>query len=163
MISGREFMGKVEVAAPNVTIRNSRFRDDGWWQVHSQSTGLVIEDSEFIGTVPCHNSIGYGNYTVRRSEITGCEHGADVGEDNVTLTDNWIHDLETEVTHPYSPFSTPHTDGVLGIGNNVLVRHNTIDPCPTARAAHVGDHHGHPESDQQLPDRGQLHRRRGAS
>jgi hypothetical protein len=128
VVSGREFLGKVEVAAPNVTIRNSRFRDDGWWQVHSQSTGLVIEDSEFIGTVPCHNSIGYGNFTVRRSEFTGCENAADVGDGNVVFADSWVHDLETEVAHPDSPFDSPHTDGIQGVDLNVRITHNTIDP-----------------------------------
>jgi hypothetical protein len=129
VISGRNFTGKVEVAAPNVTIRNSQFRDDGWWQVHSQSTGLVIEDSEFLGVVPCHNSIGYGGFTLRRVEITRCEHGADVGQGSVLIEDSWIHDLETQITHPDSPFTSPHTDGILGIGDNVTVRRNTIDPC----------------------------------
>ena len=65
-----------------------------------QQYGLVIEDSEIInrpvsGQPNCHNAIGWGNFTVRRTEITGCENGADMGGGNVTFEDNYVHDLDT--------------------------------------------------------------------
>lgn len=136
VISGRDFLGHVEVHAPNVTIRDSRFRDqtaaesNGWWQLRNYSTGLVVEDSEFIGVEPCHNGIGNNNLTVRRSEFTGCENGMNVLGDNILFEDNWVHDLETVVAHPESPFDEPHTDGIqMASGSdNITVRHNRISP-----------------------------------
>jgi hypothetical protein len=100
VVDGRDISGSVVVNAPNVTIRNSRIRTNEMWVIENNSTGLVVEDSELVnrptaGQPNCHNGIGSSNFTVRRSEITGCENAADVGGDNVTLTDNYIHDLDT--------------------------------------------------------------------
>jgi hypothetical protein len=122
------------VNAPNVTIRNSRIRSNGFRAIESNSTGLVVEDSEIInrpvsGQSNCHNAIGYGNYTVRRTEISGCENAADMGGGNVTFPDNYVHDLDT--TGPSYVFgSEPHTDGIQmgGTSTNVAIRHNWIDP-----------------------------------
>jgi len=80
----------------------------------------------------CHVGIGSSNFTVRRTEITGCENALDVGSPgNVTLTDSYIHDLD--ITGPSYVFGTsgPHTDGIqfpFGGASNIVIRHNTIDP-----------------------------------
>ena len=100
VIDGRDITGTVVVNASNVTIRNTRIRSNGFVRCESNSTGLVIEDSEIInrpvaGQNNCHNAIGFGNFTVRRTEIAGCENGADMGGGNVTFTDNYVHDLDT--------------------------------------------------------------------
>ena len=129
VINARDISGAVVVNAPNVTIRRSRFRASTFFQVDNNSTGLVIEDSEFIGTVPCHNSIGSNNLTVRRSEFTGCENGMDIGgAGNVVFEDNWVHDLELEESAVFS--DGPHTDGIqIGEGaENLIIRHNNISP-----------------------------------
>jgi chitodextrinase len=136
VIDGRDITGPVVVNAPNVTIRNSRIRSNAFRAIESNSTGLVVEDSEIInrpvsGQNNCHDAIGYGNYTVRRTEITGCENAADMGGGNITFEDNYVHDLDT--TGPSWVFGNePHTDGIqMGPGsNNIVVRHNTIDPTP---------------------------------
>jgi hypothetical protein len=104
------------------------------WVVDSNSTGLVVEDSEIInrpvaGQPNCHNGIGAGGFTIRRSEITGCENAADVGGSNVVIEDSYIHDLDTEGPS-YVFGSNPHTDGIQGAGDNVTVRRNWIDPSP---------------------------------
>jgi len=105
------------------------------WVIENNSTGLVVEDSEIFNRPlagnNCHNAIGDGNFTVRRSEISGCENAANIGGDNVTFVDNYVHDLDT--TGPsYVWGNDPHTDGLqMSPGaDNIVVRHNTIDPAP---------------------------------
>jgi hypothetical protein len=136
VVSGREITGQVVVNAPNVTIRNSRIRSNAMWVVDNNSTGLVVEDSEIVnrpvaGQPNCHNGIGNGNFTVRRSEITGCENAANIGGDNVTFVDNYVHDLDTDGPS-YVWGNSPHTDGLqMSPGaDNIVVRRNWIDPSP---------------------------------
>jgi hypothetical protein len=136
VINAKDISGPVVINAPNVTIRNSRIHTNAMWIIENNSTGLLVEDSELInqpisGQNNCHNSIGSSNFTIRRSELSGCENGADVGGDNVTLEDNFIHDLDT--TGPsYVWGNSPHTDGIqMSPGSdNIIVRHNWIDPSP---------------------------------
>ena len=136
VINARDIAGQVVVSAPNVTIRNSRIRSNAMWVIDNNSTGLLIEDSE-IGNLPvsgqnnCHNAIGDANFTVRRTEISGCENAANIGGDNVTMEDNYIHDLDT-VGPSYVWGNDPHTDGLqLSPGaDNLIIRHNWIDPSP---------------------------------
>jgi hypothetical protein len=137
VIDGRDITGQVVVNAPNVTIRNTRIRSNSMFVIDNNSTGLLVEDSEIInrpvsGQNNCHVGIGSSNFTVRRTEITGCENALDVGSPgNVTLTDSYVHDLD--VTGPSYVFGTsgPHTDGIqfpFGNAGNIVIRHNTIDP-----------------------------------
>jgi nitrous oxidase accessory protein NosD len=138
VVDGRDIGGQVVVNAPNVTIRNSRIRTNAMWAVQNNSTGLLIEDSEIVnrptaGQPNCHNGIGNANFTVRRSEISGCENGMNLDSPgNVTFTDNYVHDLDT--TGPsYVWGNAPHTDGIqVGQGaSNLVIRHNTIAPSPS--------------------------------
>jgi hypothetical protein len=135
VIDARDISGPVIVDAPNVTIRNSRIRGNAFMLVRSNGTGLVVEDSELInepvaGQPNCHNAIGFGGYTVRRSEFTGCENAADMGGGNVTFVDNYVHDLDTVGPSYVFGNAGPHTDGVqVGEGaQNLLIRHNWISP-----------------------------------
>jgi hypothetical protein len=141
VVDGKDINGPVVVNAPNVTVRNSRIRTNSMWAVDNNSTGLLIEDSEIInqrvaGQPNCHNAIGSSNFTIRRTEITGCENGMNVDSPgNVTITDSYIHDLDT--TGPsYVWGDHPHTDGIQ-IGKsaaNLVFRHNTIDPTADSGA-----------------------------
>lgn len=134
VIDSRDITGQVVVNAPNVTIRNSRIRSNAFVAVESNSTGLVVEDSEIInravsGQPNCHVGIGDRNFTVRRTEISGCENAAGLSGDNVTFEDNYVHDLDT--TGPsYVWGNEPHTDGIQmdpGV-DHIVIHHNTIDP-----------------------------------
>jgi hypothetical protein len=139
VIDALDINGAVIVNAPNVTIRRSRIHSDAFRAIENDSTGLVVEDSEIVnapaaGQPNCHNAIGYGNYTLVRTEITGCENGADVGEGNVVIQDDYIHDLD--ITGPSWVWgNTPHTDAIQGAGSNVTVQHNTLDPTPGSDGA----------------------------
>jgi hypothetical protein len=46
---------------------------------------------------------------------------------NVTFEDNYVHDLDT-AGPSYVWGNDPHTDGLQVASNNVVIRHNTIDP-----------------------------------
>jgi hypothetical protein len=134
---GLDIVGKVTVNAPNVTFRNCRIRGNTMWLVENNSTGLLIEDSEIInrpvaGQNNCHNGIGNDNFTLRRTEITGCENAVNIDNPgNVTITDNYFHDLDTSGPS-YVWGNEPHTDGIqVGSGaSNLVIRHNWIDPSP---------------------------------
>ncbi len=134
VVNAREVTGSITVNAPNVTIRNSRIVSNDFMAIRSNSTGLVVEDSEILdgpdtGQNNCHNGIGFGGFTVRRTEISGCENAADVGEGNVVFADNYVHDLDTDGPS-YVWGDSPHTDGIQGNGSNVTVSRNWIDPTP---------------------------------
>jgi hypothetical protein len=116
----------ITVNAPNVTIRNSRIHSTSDWLVRNNSTGLVIEDSEFDGGGSNNNAIGSSGFTLRRVEIAGSENGIDINSGgNVTVEDSYIHDLTTA--------NGAHTDGAqVGQGaHDVVFRHNTIQPKPS--------------------------------
>jgi hypothetical protein len=135
VIDARDISGQVVVNAPNVTIRNSRIRSNSMWVIDNNSTGLVVQDSEIInrpvsGQPNCHNGIGNSNFTVRRSEITGCENAMNIDSPgNVTFVDNYVHDLDTDGPS-YVWGNSPHTDGIqVGqAASNLVIRHNWIDP-----------------------------------
>jgi hypothetical protein len=134
VIDARDISGPVVVNAPNVTIKRSRIRTNAMWLIDNNGTGLRVEDSELLnqaaaGQKNCHVGIGSSTFTVVRTEITGCENAADIGGDHVTMTDNYIHDLDT--TGPsYVWGNDPHTDGLqMSPGaDNITIRHNWIDP-----------------------------------
>jgi hypothetical protein len=129
----------IAIAAPNVTIRNTRVRGNAMALIQNDSTGLVVEDSELInapvaGQANCHNGIGTGNYTVRRLEITGCENGAETFKGNVVIESAWIHDLDLIGPSWVFGNAQPHTDGIqLNGASNVVIRNNTIDPLPPGK------------------------------
>ena len=59
----------------------------------------MVEDSEILdgpdtGQNNCHNGIGFGGFTVRRTEISGCENGATFGG-TTTSSKLRVHDLDT--------------------------------------------------------------------
>jgi hypothetical protein len=95
--------GIVDVRADDVTIRNSVICGAGPQIVLNEGHDLVIEDSIVRGETgraadsaqatgaPCEAAVVYGDYTIRRSEITDCVDGLKVAGD-VEVTDSWFHD-----------------------------------------------------------------------
>jgi hypothetical protein len=138
VIDGRDISGQVVVNAPNVTIKNSRIRTNAMFAVENNSTGLLVEDSEIANVVQaghpnCHVGIGSSDFTVLRTDISGCENGLNIDSPgNVTMQDSYIHDLDTVGPSYVFGDSGPHTDGVQ-IGqsaHNITFSHDTIDPSP---------------------------------
>ena len=123
MIANRKINGCVKVNAPNVTIRSSEIVCSGASVVWSGSTGLVVEDTIIeCGHTPRTTGLTPHNYTVRRSEISGCENII-WAERNVVIEDNYIHD-----PIPCCGESQPHTDSVQipSGASHIVIRHNRI-------------------------------------
>jgi hypothetical protein len=130
VIDGKDISGSVTVDAPNVTIRRSRIRSDGFWVVRNNSTGLLIEDTELNGLSGNGTCLGSASFTLRRSNLHDCENGLDIsGAGTATVEDNYMHDLDID--------NAAHTDGIqLGQGAaDIVIRHNTIRPHPAGADA----------------------------
>ena len=121
VVENKQINGRLVIAAPNVTVRNSA----------STSTILFARGSDG-GRVTDFSGMGVHvssarNIVVERSDLTG--DGSDTlhvtSDDrervqNVTIRNNWVHD-------PYSS-PTAHYDGLQVRGaDGVLVECNTID------------------------------------
>jgi Bacterial TSP3 repeat len=143
VIANRDHTGSITVNAPNVTILRTRVDSDAFLAIRSNSTGLVVEDSEITDTdggLMCHDAIGFGNFTMRRTEVTGCENAADVGEGNVTFADNYVHDLAAPGTgQSQHPAGSPHTDGIQGVNDNTRIINNWIAPGDDATSPIIFD------------------------
>jgi hypothetical protein len=104
VIDGKYHHGIIEVAADDVTIRNSVVCGTGPHIVLSRGSDLVIENSIVRGErggvqdpetgTPCQAAVAFGNYTIRRSEITDCNDGLKIGG-VVEVQDSWFHDMYT--------------------------------------------------------------------
>ena len=147
IIDARDINGNIVVNAPNVTIRNSRITSSAMFVIQSNSTGLVVENVEITdapGGNKCHDAISTSNYTIVRSEISGCENAGDMQGDNVTFTDNYVHDLD-QTGPSYVWGNSPHTDGIQMGPRGRQHRRQAQQDRPGARVRagrHVGDHHG---------------------
>jgi hypothetical protein len=145
--------GSVNVRADNVTIRRARVRGRVWTQ-HSDGTRLrqyrvTVEDSVLGGLTSAFNGltgegvIGPGRYTIRRSELYGSDGfrvsaPQDGGPNDVLIEDNYFRANMPACDQGF------HIDGVQGYGGgqNVVVRHNTIDargPCGVTGAVFFAD------------------------
>ena len=123
VIQNRKINGCVTVNVPNVTIRNSEINCDGSSAIWSGSTGLLVEDTE----IECGHKAGQtgltpSNYTVRRSELFGCENIL-WAQTNVVIEDSYIHDPIR-----YDPILDPHTDSIQAPAgaSNIRIDHNRV-------------------------------------
>jgi hypothetical protein len=101
VVDGVYHNGTIVVDASNVTIRNSIVCGTGNHIIFNNSTGLTIENSILRGergTVanpdsgePCQSGVAYGNYVMRRTEVTGCADGVKA-TGSVEIYDSWFHD-----------------------------------------------------------------------
>lgn len=116
--------GEITVEANNVTIRNVRVTSGSYYPinyVYGDHTGLVIEDTEIIGTGTLPTAcMSFDNYTVRRVKCSGAYDGFKATA-NVTIEDSYITGLLVT--------QDSHSDAIqMGAGiTNVTIRHNTID------------------------------------
>ena len=84
---------------------------------------MLVEDSKIeCGHKPGQTGIGDRNFTVRTTEMFGCENII-WAEQNVVIEDNYIHD-----PIPYDRVRDPHTDSIQmpTPSRNITIRHNTI-------------------------------------
>jgi hypothetical protein len=129
VLDALDITGSIDIEAPNVTIKRSRFTGTGGtFAVNVRSGNVRIEDCEFHGNYDAA-AIAYDNWTMVRSEITGMPaDGVKLGN-HVLFQDNWVHDFDTTAGN--------HADGGQ-VQNGVVdtvVRHNNIALTDNQNAA----------------------------
>lgn len=123
-IDGKNINCDIQINAPGgatVTIKNSKingkvFHDPGYNP--SSWPSITIQDTEILGGEGGNYSgIMFGNYTLRRVNLTGGNHNAYCAY-NCVIEDSWIH----------APVSTPgsHNNAIFFWGSGLQVRHSTI-------------------------------------
>jgi len=136
LVTGNSGEGGILVQATGVTIKNSKVRfvdtDFNAPNADGGAHPTVVQDTE----IDCQQAAGsgiatavyYGNYTLTRVNVHGCENGLDMGAGHVTVQDSYFHDLYMCPTRDCLPENTaPHTGVVQGDpGNYSTLRHNTM-------------------------------------
>ena len=106
------------MTATNVTIKNSRISDVGFFGVDIEGGSVTLQNVEIDCGGTGTKGILNGNFTAIRVNIHNCEDGVFADRD-FTIRDSYIHDLAT------SP--TAHNDGIQSIDAiNVTIEHNRI-------------------------------------
>lgn len=134
VIEDLDITGEIMVLADNVTIRRVRITSGDYYPIRyfdNDNVGLVVEDSEIIGTSgDVTSAVSFTNYTARRLNIHGMADGLKA-DSNVLIEDCYIHDL--------SNGDGEHNDGVQSTGGaNVTIRHSNISGASNA-AVQTGD------------------------
>ncbi|HEX6239489.1 MAG TPA: right-handed parallel beta-helix repeat-containing protein, partial [Polyangiales bacterium] len=137
VVENLDIRGTITVLANDVTIRNVRITTGDYYPIRyfdNDNTGLVVEDSEIIGTSGnVTSAVAFANYTARRLNIHGMADGLKA-DSNVLIEDCWIHDL--------SNGEQEHNDGVQSTGGKgVTIRHNDISGASNA-CVQAGDEGG---------------------
>jgi hypothetical protein len=95
VIDGKN-IGCLQVAAPNVVIRNSHISCNGSALLLKDGpyngNWLLVEDSEIDCKGGGGSAVGEANMTLRRVNIHGCENGGDLNQ-NFLIEDSYIHDM----------------------------------------------------------------------
>lgn len=144
LIANVRINGCVEVHANNVTLRNVWIVGNGcFYGIYNTGSNLVVEDS-YISCGGRGTGVSASGFTVRRTEVTGCENGFNVAGD-VTVEDSWVHDLDDS--------GDAHTDGAqFNQGaSNIVFRHNTIlVSAPGSTSAIIMWDEGNPQNSNVL-------------
>jgi hypothetical protein len=152
VIDGVFHNGTIVVDADNVTIRNSIVCGTGTHIVLNNGTGLTIENSILRGergTVanpdsgePCQSGVAYGDYVMRRTEVTGCADSVKA-TNSVEIYDSWFHD---NYSNRLGNGAGTHNDTLQTTGTRtrklVFVRNAAYqDPCTSNRHFQLASTH----------------------
>jgi hypothetical protein len=134
VVEDLEVSGSITVLADDVTIRRVRLTSGDYYPIRyfdQGNTGLLVEDSEIIGTSDdVTSALAFEHYTARRLNVHGSADGFKADAD-VLIEDCWIHDLRNGPGQ--------HNDGVQSTGGRgVTIRHSTISGASNA-AVQAGD------------------------
>jgi len=127
-------IGCIEIRAANVVIRNSKVSCGNAYAVYiddrNTSASVTIEDSIVDCKATNGTGLGEARFTVRRTEIIGCENGLDMNQ-SIDVRDSYIHDLYNgggahadgaQASGHWDPSSSSYKPGAL----NITFVHNTI-------------------------------------
>jgi hypothetical protein len=128
VLNGLDVNGEIEVAADNVTIRNTRVVNPrGRWGIIQTKGhgGLTIEDSEIHGDGVRQMEFGImnqgGMLTVRRIDVSVISNG--IQTNHGLIEESFFHDPKH--------FSGDHIDMIISTGapapgQSLVIRHNTV-------------------------------------
>jgi hypothetical protein len=128
VLNGLDVHGEIEVAADNVTIRNSRVVNPGgtWGIIQREGhTGLTVQNCDIRGDGVRQMQFGIlnqgGMITVRRADISVISNG--IQTDHGLIEDSYFHDPKF--------FSGDHNDMIMttsgpASGRSIVIRHNTV-------------------------------------
>jgi hypothetical protein len=121
---GLDISGTVTVTATNVTIKNSRISNVGFFGVDIEGGSVTLQNVEIDCGRTGTKGILNGNFTAIGVNIHNCEDGVFAGGD-FTIRDSYIHDLATS--------ETAHNDGIQAIDAiNITIEHNRVDGTDTS-------------------------------
>ena len=102
VVEGIDLVGRIHVAANNVTIRNVRLRwpvgvaagagDYAMVSLEGAYSGLQVEDCEIDGGGEVKKAVAAWTVAVRRCNIYGIGDGVETNS-NFVVEDNWIHGM----------------------------------------------------------------------
>jgi hypothetical protein len=120
VIDGKLVTSDLVIQAPNVVIRNSRI--NAHIDVDGANRSLTLEDSEVHAGGWRGPAVGFGDLTIRRTEITGGQHAV-LCDDNCAVADSWLHNQGV--------FPGSHNNAYISNGGTGhTLRHNTLDCTP---------------------------------
>ena len=128
VVEDLDIHGTITILADDVTIRRVRITTGDYYPIRyfdEDNRGLVVEDSEIIGTSgDVTSAIAFAHYTARRLNVHGMADGFKADED-VLIEDCWVHDL--------SNGPTEHNDAVQSTGGSgVTIRHSDLSGASNA-------------------------------
>ncbi len=122
-LDGVVYEGAIVIAAPDITIRNSRIvgtsRTAAIWNPEGHR-GVTIVDVDVVctGSPPGSAGIAGAGLTIVRADISGCADGVGAGS-GTTVADSYIHDLGFG--------EDTHNDGIqIGSGSDIRIMGNRI-------------------------------------
>lgn len=124
VIEGLDVRGAIDIQADNVTIRNTRVTTGSHRypiRIHPGTTGALIENVEVDAQGGDGKAIYFnsGAGTVRNSNIHSAEDGIFIVADNVTVENNYVHNMIRN--------ATAHPDAIqIRRGNNITIRGNNL-------------------------------------
>ena len=132
VVSGLDIRGYLRIKASDVTVKNSVIRGSAGLTgpmslIQSSSPRVQIIDTELNPIQPSYFLDGFvgSNITFTRVNIHHVVDSIKIIGSNVTVQDSWLHDNSYYSWTPSG--GDTHTDNVqIQIGNNIIIRNNTI-------------------------------------
>ncbi|GGU06900.1 hypothetical protein GCM10007979_00600 [Nocardioides albus] len=133
VVDGLEVHGRVQVEAPNVTIRNTRVivptrtESAGISNNNADGAGMLVSQVEVLAAdaAPGVNGVVGHDFTLEGSEIHHVTDQVHITGSNVTVRNNWFHHNYHFESDPYQGGGASHDDSIQIIGGgNITIANN---------------------------------------
>ncbi|EGD40559.1 right-handed parallel beta-helix repeat-containing protein [Nocardioides sp. WG-D5] len=133
VVDGLEVHGRIQVEAPNVTIRNTLVivptgsETAGISNNNDRGAGMLVSNVEVRAenAAPGVNGVVGHDFTLQNSEVHHVTDQVHITGSNVTVRDNWFHDNYHFESDPYQDGGASHDDSIQIIGgSNITIADN---------------------------------------